>query len=141
MFLPFVRLAGVSWSYLRMGSTPVAERGAQWVEASYSGDDILVTASESADVMVAVVEQIATEQNRLAVDLRDQGRIDEAQLLLLQNTAYVKDKAIKYDSQTLSDVALENEADAENIVKQEEWTSQRKAMTETQLKRSKQRKQ
>jgi len=135
------RLAGVSWSFLRMGSTPVAERGTRWVEASYSGDDVLVTASEAADVMVAVVEQIATEQNRLAVDLRDQGRIEEAQLLLLKNTAYVKDKAQQYDSQTLSDVALENEADAENIVKQEEWTSQRKAMTETQLKRSKQRKQ
>jgi len=135
------RLAGVSWSYLRMGSTPVAERGTQWVEASYSGDDVLVMASEDAGVMVAVVEQIATEQNRLAVDLRDQGRIEEAQLLLLKNTAYVKDKALKYDSQTLSDVALENEADAEKIVKQEEWTSQRKSMTETQLKRSKQRKQ
>ena len=134
------RLAGVSWSYLRMGSTPVAERGTRWVEASYSGDDILVMASEDAGVMVAVVEQIATEQNRLAVDLRDQGRIEEAQLLLLKNTAYVKDKALKYDSQTLSDVALENEADAEKIVKQEEWTSQRKSMTETQLKRSKQRK-
>ena len=43
--------------------------------------------------MVAVVEQIATEQNRLALDLRDQGRIDEAQVLLLSNTTYARDNA------------------------------------------------
>jgi len=135
------RLAGVSWSYLRMGETPVTERGTQWVEASYSGDDDLVVASEIADVMVAVVEQIATEQNRLALDLRDQGRIEEAQLLLIKNTAFVKDKARQYGSQTLDEVALENEADAENIVKQEEWNAQRKSMKEIQLKRSQQRKQ
>jgi Ca-activated chloride channel family protein len=135
------RLAGVSWSYLRMGETPVTERGTQLVEASYSGDDDLVVASEIADVMVAVVEQIATEQNRLALDLRDQGRIEEAQLLLIKNTAFVKDKARQYGSQTLSEVALENEADAENIVKQEEWNAQRKSMKEIQLKRSQQRKQ
>ena len=134
------RLAGVSWSYLRMGDTPVEERGARWVEASYSGDDDLVVASEAADVMVAVVEQIATEQNRLAVDLRDQGRIEEAQMLLLRNTAYAKDKAQLYDSQILSDVALENEIDAEQIVNEEQWKVQRKSMTEKQLIRSKQRK-
>jgi Ca-activated chloride channel family protein len=134
------RLAGVSWSFLRMGETPVTEEGTRWVEASYSGDDELVAASEAADVMVAVVEQIATEQNRLAVDLRDQGRIEEAQMLLLKNTAYAKDKAQQYDSQILADVALENEIDAETIVKKEQWKAQRKAMTEKQLIRSKQRK-
>ena len=135
------RIAGVSWSYLRLGETPVTERGTRWVEASYSGDRDLVTASETADVMVAVVEQIATERNRLAVDLRDQGRIEEAQMLLIQNSAYAREKAQQYGSETLADVALENEIDADTIVKQEEWTSQRKAMTETQLKRMKQRKQ
>jgi Ca-activated chloride channel homolog len=133
------RLAGVSWSYLRMGPTPTTEKGTRWIEASYSGNNELVTASEAADVMVAVVEQIATEKNRLAVDLRDQGRIEEAQLLLLQNTAYAKDKAQQYGSQILSDVALENEADAENIVKQEEWTLQRKSMRAIQNSRGAQR--
>jgi len=133
------RLAEVSWSYLRMGKTTVAEMGSRWVRASYSGNNDLVTASEAADVMVAVVEQIATEKNRLAVDLRDQGRIEEAQLLLLQNTAYAKDKAQQYDSQILFDVAQENEADAENIVKQEEWTAQRKNMRAIQNSRGAQR--
>ncbi len=47
---------------------------------------------------------------------------------------------MKYQSQILTDVALENEIDAQQIVKEEEWTVQRKAMTEKQLKRSKQQK-
>ena len=58
----------------------------------------------------------------------------------LKNTAYAKDKAQQYDSQILADVALENEIDAETIVKKEQWKAQRKAMTEKQLIRSKQRK-
>ena len=61
-------------------------------------------------------------------------------MLLLKNTAYAKDKAQQYDSQILSEVAMENEFDAETIVKEEEWKVQRKVMTEQQLKRSKQRK-
>jgi Ca-activated chloride channel family protein len=126
------RLAGVRWSYLRMGENPVTERGSHSVEAKYSGSAELVTASEDPDVMVAVVEQITTEQNLLALDLRDQGRIDEAQAVLLRNMAYAKNKADQYESQTLDQVARENEADAENIVKQEEWGAQRKSMREKQ---------
>lgn len=133
------RLAGVRWSYQLM--TGGSASGCALVEATYTADATRAVASENADVMVAVVEQIATERNRLAVDLRDEGRIEEAQMLLLQNTAYAKEKAQQYGSEILADVALENEIDAETIVKQEEWASQRKAMTETQLKRSKQRKQ
>lgn len=135
------RLAGVSWSYLRMGSSPVTERGTSRVEARYSADDNLVWASEDSTVMVAVVEQIATERNRLALDLRDQGRIDEAQAMLLRNCNYAKNNAEKYQSQVLTDVALENEVDAQQIVKEEEWTVQRKSMTERNLSRSRQKKQ
>jgi Ca-activated chloride channel family protein len=134
------RLAGVRWSYQRMGETVTTADGFTAVDAAYTADTRLAAASENPDVMVAVVEQIATEQNRLAVDLRDQGRVDEAQLLLARNTAFVKDKAAQYDSEMLEQVALENEADAQQITDEEAWKVQRKIMKENQLKRTKQRK-
>ncbi|HSN53096.1 MAG TPA: VWA domain-containing protein [Candidatus Sulfomarinibacteraceae bacterium] len=133
-------LAEVRWSYLRLGETPAPEAGSRVVAAGYSADPEAVAAREDPEVMVAVVEQVATERNRLALDLRDEGRIAEAQSLLLANTAFAQQAAEKYDSQVLADVAAENEADAETIVKQEEWQQQRKSMKENQLKRSKQRK-
>ena len=135
------RLAGVSWSYLRMGPNPVTERGTNGVKARYSADESLVWANEDSTVMVAVVEQIATERNRLALDLRDQGRIHEAQALLLENCNYAKNNAERYQSEILSDVAVENEFDAQQIVKEEEWNTQRKSMTERNLSRSQQKKQ
>jgi Ca-activated chloride channel family protein len=134
------RLADVRWSYLRMGPKPTTERGGSIVDVRYSADRGLVGLSEDTAVMVAVVEQIATERNRLALDLRDQGRIDDAQALLLETTIYAQTNAAKYRSDVLVDVARENEADAQQIVKEEEWTTQRKSMTERYLSRSRQKK-
>jgi Ca-activated chloride channel family protein len=135
------RLANVHWSYLRMGTTTTKVKGWKSADATYTTDMKKVQAEEDSNVMVAVVEQIATEQNRLALDLRDQGRIDEAQALLLKNTVYARDNAARYQSETLADVAVENETDAQQIIKQEEWTTQRKSMTERYLSRSRQKKQ
>ncbi len=135
------KLADVRWSYLRMGEFKGTSTGWKSADATYTNDIEQVRAEEDPDVMVAVVEQIATERNRLALDLRDQGRIDEAQALLLSNTIYARDNALKFDSQTLNDVALENEVDAQQIIKEEEWTTQRKSMTERYLSRSRQKKQ
>jgi len=133
------RLAGVRWSYRLM--TGGSANGWKSADATYTIDPEQVRAEEDPDVMVSVVEQIATERNRLALDLRDQGRIDDAQELLLANMIYARDNAAKYRSQTLTDVASENEFDAQQIVKEEEWTVQRKSMTERYLSRSRQKKQ
>jgi Ca-activated chloride channel family protein len=133
-------LAEVDWSYLRMGADPATVSGRRAVEAAYSADPERVLSSEDPAVMVAVVEQIATEQNRLALDLRDQGLIGEAELLLQQNVVYLEDKAQQLDSEILQEIVLENKEDAEAIVYEEEWRQQRKSMKENQLKRSKQRK-
>ncbi len=133
-------LAGVRWSYRLMAGGGTGG-GSKPVGATYTADERKAAASLDAGVMVAVVEQIANEQNRLAVDLRDQGRIKDAQELLLQNTAYVRGMAITLKSPALEAVADENEVDAEKITQEKEWATQRKVMTETQLKRSQQRKQ
>jgi Ca-activated chloride channel family protein len=134
------RMADVRWSYRRMGEAVTPINGLKTVEVSYTTDPGRAAASENADVMIAVVEQIATEQNRLAVDLRDQGRIDEAQQMLYANTAYLEGKAELYQSELLEQVAAENAADAQQIADEEAWKAQRKVMKENQLKRVQQRK-
>jgi len=53
----------------------------------------VVKASENRDVMVAVVEQVATEQNQVALALRDQGRTDEAKELLVKNAQFAAENA------------------------------------------------
>jgi Ca-activated chloride channel family protein len=109
------------------------------VEAIYIADEKRADESRDTEVMVAVVEQIANEKNQLAVELRDEGRIEEAQQVLIANTAYARGMAAELDSPALDIVADENEADAETIVQKEKWTTQRKMMRESQLKRSQQR--
>jgi Ca-activated chloride channel family protein len=113
--------------------------GVKPVEAIYIADEKRADESKDTEVMVAVVEQIANEKNQLAVELRDEGRIEEAQQVLIANTAYARGMAAELDAPALDIVADENEADAETIVQKEKWTTQRKMMRESQLKRSQQR--
>jgi Ca-activated chloride channel family protein len=131
------QLAGVRWSYDFMAGGRGS--GVKPVEAIYIADEKRADESKDTEVMVAVVEQIANEKNQLAVELRDEGRIEEAQQVLIANTAYARGMAAELDSPALDIVADENEADAETIVQKEKWTTQRKMMRESQLKRSQQR--
>ncbi|MGD9253239.1 MAG: VWA domain-containing protein [Holophagae bacterium] len=131
------QLAGVRWSYDLMAGGRGS--GVKPVEAIYIADEKRADESKDTEVMVAVVEQIANEKNQLAVELRDEGRIEEAQQVLIANTAYARGMAAELDAPALDIVADENEADAETIVQKEKWTTQRKMMRESQLKRSQQR--
>lgn len=83
--------------------------------------------SVNRDVMVAVVTQIAVERNKLAVELRDRGRIDEAHAALTANAGYLKLHASKLDSAALGLYAERNVVDARNL-DDANWNRQRKDM-------------
>lgn len=81
----------------------------------------------NAAVMIAVIERLANERSRQAVELRDQGRLEDARRLLEQNARELREGAARYGSKTLETLATEYARDASNI-DGESWNRQRKVM-------------
>lgn len=103
----------------------------QGVKAQFSGSAEVVEKNEDKDVMVAVVEQVATEKNEQATQLRDEGKVEEAQELLLDNAAYLERNARTYQAPQLQSLGEQNRQDAD-AVEGEDWNRQRKVMREKQ---------
>jgi len=131
-------VADVTVSYANM-LTGQTDRLSEGVAVRFTDSPDLAQSSENPDVMVAVVEQIATERNMLAVALRDQGKVAEAQQVLIDNADFVASNAARLDSEQLEDLAESNRADADKL-SPEEWARNRKQMRATQEKLKQQRK-
>jgi hypothetical protein len=89
-------------------------------------------------VMEAAVEAIATENNRTAVVLRDQGKVREAKQQLESNADYLDKAAKKYKSKKLEDYGNKNKSDSENL-DDRSWGKTRKSMRDDQTKNDTQR--
>ena len=118
----------VSYGNLVTGKTDRMRRRAQ---IAFSKDAGLVAKAENQTVMVEVVEAVAVATNAAAVALRDQGRVKEAEKSLLDNAAFLKDKAQQYRSARLEDYGKKNAVDAKNL-SGPKWKKQRKAMRKKQ---------
>lgn len=103
----------------------------QGVRARFSRSAELVEQNEDKDVMVAVVEQVATEKSEEATRLRDEGKVQEAQQVLMDNAAYLERSAEAYQAPQLQSLGEQNRRDAD-AVEGEDWNRQRKAMREAQ---------
>ena len=120
------QVARVSVSYANM-QTKTTDDLTSTVAVRFSESSEVVEEATKSDVMAAAVEQIATEQSRLAVALRDQGKIEEARRTIWSNTAYLKKNADKYKSSRLKDYWFANTLDAKNL-DDDAWGVQRKRM-------------
>jgi len=130
-------LADVEVTYANM-ATKSSERVTGQASAFFTDQTELVRRAENREVMVAVVEQVATERNELALALRDQGKIEEAQRALLDNASYIQQNAVDLDSESLSKLATENVQQSEGL-EGADWERSRKQMRETQEKVKQQR--
>ncbi len=131
-------VASTTVEYTNMiAGVAVRESARASARVGLSGDVGKVAGSTNRDVMISVVEQIATEQNRLAVSLRDAGRVAEARGTLLSNMAYLASNAVLLDSELLEELSFVQQADSEGL-DEGNWTSQRKKMREQQSKASSQ---
>jgi len=83
--------------------------------------------------MEAAVLQVATEQSEKAVQLRDEGRIEEAKEVLESNADYLRANAAALGSQLLDDYGAINEEDASKLESEEEWKASRKQMRDKQF--------
>jgi hypothetical protein len=66
------------------------------------------------------------------MELRDEGRVEEAKLVLDSNVLYLRENAEKYDSKDLRVYTVDNQDAADKIDDDEAWKKQRKVMKEEQ---------
>lgn len=119
-------IADVSVSYVNM-ATKSPDRIARVASARFTASASLVDENTNAAVMASAIEQIAVERNKVAVTLRDQGKIEEARRALLDNAAYLSENARKYNSKDLEDYVGKNKEDADRL-DPAVWEAQRKAI-------------
>ena len=125
------RIAEVNVSYSNL-KTHTTDRISGQVDVNFSNSKELIERRTNHDVMVDVIELIATERNELALKLRDKGKMKQACELLFDNEAYLKDNAFRYDSQKLKKYAEQQREDRDNMG-EANWTRQRKIMRENQF--------
>ncbi len=121
----------VEMAYANM-ATQKSDRLSRSVEVRFSDDKTAVEQALNKKVMVSAVEQIATINNTIAVELRDKGKIKEAEKLLGKNEEYLRSNSQKLKSKRLNDYADVQKEDARNL-DEKNWKEQRKKMRETQV--------
>ena len=107
-------VATVSVSYANM-ATKTTDRLTSAMAVRFTENPEEVAKHRNGDVMVAVVELIATLTNKRAVELRDQGKIEEARKLLNDNGAFLTANATLYKSKRLQDYGDANDIQADNL--------------------------
>jgi len=129
-------IAGVAVVYRNLGSD-ARERLSKMISISFTNSAEPVEEQKNKEVMIAIVEQQAVEKNELAVELRDAGKISEAQQILMNNARVLKEEAAKYNSQKLHNLGISNKVDSDNL-DDKSWNRQRKMMRELQYRSKKQ---
>jgi Ca-activated chloride channel homolog len=123
-------LARVSVDYSNM-ITGKRHKLRDGLEVAFSSSRSDVARSENRPVMVAAIEAVAAERNRQAVALRDEGKIEIAEKVLLDNAQELERQSKRYQSKRLESYGKSNFDDAKNL-RGESWNKQRKTMRKTQ---------
>ncbi len=100
--------------------------------ASFSAAMADVDRFRNDGVLVASVELIANETSKRAVELRDQGKVAEAEGLLDNNAAFLDDNARRYKSKRLEQGAKKQRAAKPKLANPYDWNAQRKEMRDDQ---------
>ncbi len=87
-----------------------------------------VEESRDKGTIVEAVKQIATEKSEEAIRLRDEGRVEEAQDVLKENTEYLYGVAAELESEELEEMGEMNKIDADRIDDEADWGANRKRM-------------
>jgi Ca-activated chloride channel family protein len=97
------------------------------IRFSISKDEVKAGADES--VIVSSVELIANEQNKIAIELKDRGKDEEAKKLLEENAHFLSKNAAVHRSQRLQKLAEDNDNDKKKVsAPAKDWNRQRKDM-------------
>ena len=133
-----MKVASVGVSYANMATKTTDKLGSA-VSVRFTDLPSLVEANTNADVMVAAVHQIGLGNNRMALRLRDEGKIEEARRVLGSNAIYLEGNAVKYKSEVLRNYGQSNWYAGERL-DDGNWQRQRKVMRQEQYEIKKQQK-
>jgi Ca-activated chloride channel family protein len=92
------------------------------------GDAAEVARAEDGRVLADATLLLATERARQAVLLRDEGRVEEARRLLIDNVRELEDGATRWNAPKLKAYKAKNQADADGVDNSGSWNVQRKSM-------------
>ncbi len=118
----------VSYGNLATRSTDTLKAS---VAARFVATPAEMTAAADKWVMVDAVQLIATEKNRMALTLRDEGRNTEAKQVLQDNAVFLEQNFQRWGTSSLKDLSTSNKEDAKNL-EGENWNRQRKKMRRVQ---------
>jgi Ca-activated chloride channel family protein len=107
--------------------TRKAGRCLQTVTVRFTGSEGEVASAADSKVMASAVELVAAEASKVALSLRDQGKVAAARDLLWKNAAYLEESARRYRSSELEKYGAVQRFDASNLGPAN-WEVQRKAM-------------
>jgi Ca-activated chloride channel family protein len=125
-------VAKVKVSYANM-DTKTTDKLTSAVAVRFSESRQQVVQQRDIIVLEAATMQVATERNELATKLRDEGKVKEAQKLLIFNAQYLEQQAVILESEELDSYGLENMKDSNNL-DASSWGSRRKSMRGNQYK-------
>lgn len=126
------KLADVEVTYDNMltGKTFTVKRS---IDAMFVATEDVARKTENAAVMVEVVRQIANENNKLAMRLRDEGKAKEAREQLLVNAGYLAENASVYNSEVLKRESVKNNIQSSQVIQKDaEYEKSRKGMLQEQ---------
>jgi Ca-activated chloride channel family protein len=125
-------IGSVGISYRNLG-TGVTDRLNSSVAVIAKETQAAVDAAVNKEIMASVVYMIGVENNKLALDLRDKGQVEEAKLVLHSNVLFLRDNGRVLDSSELEQYAVSNDEDVSNL-DDVNWKRQRKIMRKEQYK-------
>ena len=126
-----LEVAKVGMSYANM-QTRATDKVTRSVGVRFTDSSGVVERNTDRKVMEAVVLMLANEKYKLALEMRDQGRTDEARRLLRDNESSLNDYSRRYKSKTLRDFGQMNGSSADNLAPGQ-WKAERKRMRDRQI--------
>ena len=117
-------IAEVSVSYANM-ATKTTDSLTNRIATRFSKEKTELLASVDRDVMVACVSQIANDNAKLAVSLRDEGKIEEARELFISNGQYLTTNAAAYAAPELETYGKQQRETSQKL-EAKDWGTSRK---------------
>lgn len=130
-------VAAVNISYNNM-ATKQSEKANDLVAVRFSNNSERVKKAIDKVAYEAAVEQVANEQTQRAVDLRDEGKVEQAKEVLVSNASFLDRAATLISSPKLSKQSSESKAEAAVVAEDKQWNESRKSIKAKTYKRSKQ---
>ena len=123
-------VATVDVTYANM-ATSAQDRVSQDVSLKATRSASAVERATNKAVMVSATEMLANEQSKIAMNLRDEGKVDDARRILNSNAVLLREAKKKYKSKKLEVLEGESEQTAKDL-DGDSWNRARKRMRKVQ---------